>query len=313
MGLIALSIFFTFLILVYIGGKVVLRNRHRMSIRLRALADSNPGLADVVYEGKRSRVHRASLRLMDGQLIIRIEAWLKSADLAIEPAEFLSRWFLLVAIATALAGTFRGIWGALLILVFCILGTYGYFRLSANRRQKRFDASLVDMLTMLVNSLRAGFSLLQSINVLRDDMEGPIKEEMGRIIAETQIGISIEEALARSVQRVNSPDFELVVTAINIQRTIGGNLSEVLDQIADTIRERVHLKAEVRTLTAQGRITTIIFLVLPPTLAAIISFLNPSYMGILIQTAIGRGLIVTGLVLQVIGYFFVRRVTFIEL
>ncbi|RIV22833.1 secretion system protein [Alicyclobacillaceae bacterium I2511] len=313
MAILEIIIFLTFFLLFLVSIRVTFRNRTRMSRRLQLLRSDN--FVQPQTNGQLRNEPPLQARPVTphrGRWLERLERKLRQADLSLEPEEFLSRWFLGVAFLTALTGTLRGVGSAILMLLVSVAATYLYFRFNVTRRQKRFEASLTDLLTMLINSLRAGFSLLQSFALLRDDMEGPIKEEMSYILAETQIGIALEEALERSAARVGSADYSLIVTAINIQRTIGGNLSEVLDHIAETIQERIRMKAEIRALTAQGRMSTIVFMVLPLALAVLMTLMNPNYMSILIQTSIGRILIGTGIVFQIIGYFFIHRIVSID-
>ena len=139
-----------------------------------------------------------------------------------------------------------------------IVGFFGpriYLGMRKSARLKAFDNQLGDALNLIVNSLRAGYSTTQALEVISNEMPSPISDEFGRVVLELQLGVSFDTAMANLLRRMPSPDMDLVITAMSVQREVGGNLAEVLDAISFTIRERVRIKGEIKTLTAQGRIT----------------------------------------------------------
>lgn len=152
-----------------------------------------------------------------------------------------------------------------------------------NQRLKAFEEQLADTLGLWVNALRSGYSVLQSMEAISRDAPEPTKGEFERVIREVQIGIDLDDALEHLVERIDSEDLDLVVTAVNIQREVGGNLAEILEVIAHTIRERIKLKGEIRVLTSQGRITGYIISLLPLILLLAINALNPGYMTIFFE------------------------------
>lgn len=152
-----------------------------------------------------------------------------------------------------------------------------YVRTMAKRRMQAFDAQLSDTLNLWVNALRSGYSVLQAMEAIATELPPPVSVEFERVVQEVRLGLSVEQALANMYRRVPSEDLDLVITAVNIQREVGGNLAEVLDTISFTIRERVRIKGEIRTLTAQGRVSGWIISLLPIVLGFILFLINPEY------------------------------------
>jgi len=149
---------------------------------------------------------------------------------------------------------------------------------AATRRMRAFDNQLSDTLNLWVNALRSGYSVLQGMETIATELPPPVSKEFERVVQEVRLGLSLEKALDNMYRRVPSEDLDLVITAVNIQREVGGNLAEVLDNISFTIRERVRIKGEIRTLTAQGRISGWIISILPVVLSGILYAINPDYM-----------------------------------
>jgi tight adherence protein B len=179
-------------------------------------------------------------------------------------------------------------------------------------RLNAFNRQLPDTITLLSNSLRAGSSFLQSIELVSRESPPPMGEEMGRVVREVNLGLGNDEALKNLVRRIKSDDLDLMVTAIAIQTQVGGNLAEILDTIAFTIRERVRIKGDISTLTAQGRYSGYLVALLPIGLAAVLNVINPAFMQPLFTEAIGRILIGVGVTLMAIGFFAIRKITDIK-
>lgn len=152
-----------------------------------------------------------------------------------------------------------------------------YVNFMATRRLHAFENQLGDTLNLWVNALRSGYSVLQGMEAIATELPPPISKEFERVVQEVRLGLSLEQALANLVRRVPSEDLDLVVTAVNIQREVGGNLAEILDIISHTIRERVRIKGEIRSLTAQGRLSGWVITALPIGLALILYSINPEY------------------------------------
>jgi len=179
-------------------------------------------------------------------------------------------------------------------------------------RLNAFNKQLPDTTTLLSNSLRAGSSFLQSIELVSREGGPPMSEEMGRVVREVNLGLGMEEALSNLVRRIKSEDLDLMVTAIGIQQQVGGNLAEILDTIAFTIRERVRIKGEINTLTAQGRVSGYLVAFLPIGLGAALNAINPAFMQPLFTQTIGRILIGVGAVMMTIGFIAIRKITDIK-
>ncbi len=185
--------------------------------------------------------------------------------------------------------------------------------IAIQKRQKAFANQLGDMLTMVSNALRSGFSFMQAIEMVAKEMDDPIGGELGEVIRETRLGTPLDKALEHMSSRVQSSDFNLVVTAVLIQRQVGGNLSQILDTISDTVEDRIRMRREVRALTSQGRASGVVLAALPIGLAAILSFVNPTYLDPLWNEDMGRMAVAGGIILEIIGFYVINRIVNIDI
>lgn len=199
------------------------------------------------------------------------------------------------------------------LLSFCG-GILPRFWLNSAQKKKRrqFNNQLADALLVLANSLRAGFSLLQAMEMVSQEMPNPISGEFHITLREMTYGTATETALTHLSERVGSDVLDLLVTAMLIQRQAGGNLAEVLLNIHATIQDRLRIQQEIKTLTAQGRMSGYIIAALPFGIAAVLSVLNPSYLSVLFTNRIGWALLVGGLISQFIGFLIIRKIITIE-
>ena len=184
--------------------------------------------------------------------------------------------------------------------------------ISIKRRQKAFTNQLGDMLTMVANALRAGFSFMQAFELIAREMDAPIGREVQKVVNEVNVGATLEAALENMQKRVESPDFELVVTAVLIQRQVGGNLAQILDTISGTIQERVRMRREVMALTAQGRMSGIVLALLPVALGLFLTTVSPDYMRPLFEETAGRIAIAVAVVMEIIGFLVIRKIVDIK-
>ena len=252
---------------------------------------------------------------------------LARADLALKPSEFLAirvgAIIGLPAIAFLLGATVVPALGNPLAWVLAMIVGWWLPKFWLGRRKsgrlKAFNSRLADTITLIANSLRAGSSFLQSIEMVVRETEPPISTEFNRVIREVNLGLPFEQALTNMVRRVRSDDLELMTTAINIQHQVGGNLAEILDSIAFTIRERVRIKGEIRTLTAQGRMSGYVVGLLPVGLFAIISVIAPQFVGPMFEKPpeafglpLGVVVLAAGAFMMLLGFFFIRRIVTIE-
>lgn len=227
-----------------------------------------------------------------------------------------SEW-LMVRWAIAFGGLMLGfaLGGAPLALAGVAAGgwvTQAYLRRRAGLRRKACDAQLPDALSLMSNALRSGYSFLQAVEVASRELPEPLGGEFAQVIRETRLGIAPDDALNNLTERVRSDDLDLVVTAVLIQRHVGGNLAEVFEKIAGTIRERVRILGEIRTLTAQGRISGWIVASLPVALGLLLYALNPAYMQPLVGQPAGWALLGAAAVMQLIGLLVIRSIVNLE-
>lgn len=237
---------------------------------------------------------------------------LVQANLAMRPEEFLTLHLGAVVLGLllgwVLAGPLLGLLGMLAGAVAPVL----YLDQAKNRRGLSLSRQVGDALVLMANSLRAGHGFFQALETVSREMGPPISQEFARVLKEINLGVPTEEALQEMALRAKNQDLDLVVTAVLIQRQVGGNLAEILDSIADTIRERVRLQGEVRALTAQGRLSGLIVGGLPFALAAFLLVVNPDYIMTLFQHPVGLLLLVAALVAQGLGAIFIRKIVRIE-
>lgn len=186
-----------------------------------------------------------------------------------------------------------------------------YLSHRASQRTKKFNGQLGDTIGMMANSLRAGYSLLQTMELVSRESPPPMAEEFRRVVREVGLGISYQQALDNMMRRIPSEDLDLLVSAIKIQAEIGGNLGQILDVIGETIRERVRIKGEIRTLTAQQSISAYVIAGLPIAMGGMMMLLNPDYMLAMFQWPY-ICMPIAGIVLEVVGYLIMRKIVAIE-
>ncbi len=189
----------------------------------------------------------------------------------------------------------------------------GFFlKFRQRRRLKAFNNQLGDTIVLLSNALKAGYSFAQAMATIAKSSSPPMADEFSRATREMNLGVSVDDALQHMVKRIESEDFDLMVTAVQIHRVVGGNLAEILDTIAFTIRERIRIQGEIRTLTAQARASGYIITGLPFALALLLTFISPSYITPLFHEWLGYVLIGMGLVSITIGYGIISKITNIQ-
>ena len=250
--------------------------------------------------------------VQDKRFTSRVQRDLARADLRLRVAEY---YYIRLGLSLGLAAVLLLLRDPLSALVGALLG-YFLPRMWVGRRigsrLNSFNKQLPDTITLLSNSLRAGSSFLQSIELVSRESPAPMGPEMGRVVREVNLGLSMEEALSNLVRRIKSDDLDLMVTAIGVQQQVGGNLAEILDTIAFTIRERVRIKGEIRTLTAQGRYSGYLVAFLPIGIMVTLNLINPEFMQPLFTELIGQILLVVGGIMMLIGFFAIQKITDIK-
>ena len=230
--------------------------------------------------------------------------------------------FVFAAAAFVLGFVFAGLRNPIAIALFFLIGAYFprfYLKYRQGKRVKQFGAQLPDTITLLANSLRAGSSFLQGVELVTREARPPISEEFERVVREMSLGVALQPALNNMARRVKSEDLELMVTAINIQSQVGGNLATVLDSIAFTIRERIRIQGEIQTLTAMQRYSGYVITLLPVGLAGILFLISPSYISAMLDKPpellglpMGIVFFIIGLISMGIGYLLIRRIVDIK-
>jgi tight adherence protein B len=266
-------------------------------------------------------------RVLERQdLSTRLSVDLARADLKMRPAEFLILWaitpLVFVAVAFVLGFVFPGFRNFVVLVAAFLIGLYAprfYLKRRQSKRVRLFGEQLPDTITLLANSLRAGSSFLQGIELVTREARPPISEEFDRVVRDMQLGLALQPALNNLVRRLDSEDLELMVTAIQIQSQVGGNLATVLDSIAFTIRERIRIKGEINTLTAMQRYSGYVITLLPVGLAGILFVISPAYMTAMFEKPpemfglpMGVVFFIIGLISMGFGYVLIRRIVDIK-
>lgn len=243
----------------------------------------------------------------------KVEIKLIQAHLPLKPEEYIA---INMMIFTAVAVLFFAFTENLLAAIaFAILSAYipGIY-VSARKKEilHKIDQQLPDTLALISNTLKSGYSFLQAVDTASKELPPPISLEFQQIIKEINLGVNTEKALEGFSKRVQSKDLELIIMAVLIQRQIGGNLSEILDNISETIRSRIKIKGEIKVLTAQGRASGVIISLLPVVVGVLLYFINPSYIMELFRNPMGWAMLALAIVMQCIGIFLIRIIVRIE-
>ena len=238
---------------------------------------------------------------------------LAKADLKLRTSEYF-----MIQTATVLALGVIGLVRFGVGVQFVVMAVGGFFlpgfyvKHRQRRRLKAFNSQLGDTLVLLSNALKAGYSFAQAIDTVAKNASPPMSDEFSRAVREMNLGVSVEEALDNMVRRIDSTDLDLMVTAVSIHRVVGGNLAEVLDNIAHTIRERIRIKGEISTLTAQARASGVIITFLPLALGALLYFVAPGYFKPMTEQALGWIMLGFALALILVGTALIRKIVNIE-
>ncbi len=305
-------------ILILVVGVVSnVRSRGSVEQRLQTFA----GTGEVQIEEKKESKRRSTPiadslnRALEGRRVSEnLSTQLARADLKLTVGEFL-----LVQVLAALGIGAAGYLLSGTIVLGILAVVLGWFvpRWFVSYRQgarlHAFNDRLGDALNLMVNGLRSGYSVMQAMEAVSREMPPPIATEFSRIVQEVQIGIAFDQAMTNMLRRIKSDDLDLVVTAINVQREVGGNLAEILDVISFTIRERVRIKGEIRTLTAQGRYSGYVISLLPICLALLLFVINKPYVSRLFTSGwCGWAMVVCGLLMIGTGFIAIQKIVTIE-
>ena len=242
----------------------------------------------------------------------RLEARLERAAVPMRPGEFV-----MIVAGSALLGCFVGAvlhhWWLLVLL-----GATGAFapvlwlRAKVGRRLGRLQEQLPDLLMILASSLRAGHSFLQALDMVTQEIGEPAASEFARVLTEIRLGRPVPDALNAMAERVGSEDFKWAVLGVNIQREVGGNLAEILENVADTVRERAQIRRQVKVLSGEGRLSVAVLIALPFVLCLGLELLNPGYINVLFTDPIGWLMLGAAGLLMLVGIVWMRKLVQID-
>ena len=305
------------LIVLLIVGVVVSSSSERTLVEQRLGQYLDEGKADADRQAQNTALTDwVSKRVERTTFGERISRDLARADLKFKAGEYIA----LIVIAIILVGGIAYFLGGRNPISFLIGAVIGYFipgfyvRQQQARRLNKFNEQLGDMINLMVNGLRAGYSTMQAMEAVSKELPSPICDEFHRVIQEMQVGIPMEAALDNLLRRIPSEDLDFLVTAINVQREVGGNLAEIMDTISFTIRERVKIKGEIRVMTSQVRASGAVLSLVPVFLSLIIWFIDPSYIMSFMDDGpiCGAAIVASVLILIGLGYFIMMRIADIE-
>jgi tight adherence protein B len=238
---------------------------------------------------------------------------LVTAGIKMRPEEFLVAWGLAVILPVAVFVLFDA--NPITILAVALIAIafpLWWMRQKKAKRLIRFETQLGDALVMAANGLRSGLTFQQAMNNIAKEMPDPIGLEFSRAIREINLGASVETALGNLSQRIDSQDLGLAVSAIQIQRQVGGNLLELLENIAETIQDRNRVKNDIRVMTASGRSSGLIIGILPIAIGGILMLINPGYIESFFETQMGMTMLIIGIVMETIGFLAINKIVTIK-
>jgi len=284
-----------------------------------AFIEERLGITETAVQADAARVRRSPVgdaverALASRGMGSEMATQLARADLKITVGEFMAATVILVIAAGGVAYFLKK--DMVVTAGACLLGFFAprfYVGLLRGRRMKAFSDQLGDTINLMVNGIRAGYSILQAMESVSQEMGPPIATEFGRVVQEVQFGLTLEHALSNMLRRVPSDDLDMLITAINVQREVGGNLAEVLDSISYTIRERLRIKGEIRSKTGQSRISGYMVGMVPIVLAVFIYLINPDYMGQMVTHPCGYVMLGTAVLGIVLGFVVMNKVMQID-
>ena len=294
-------------------GQAARDREHRHLVGDDARRDQRVGVTTLDHDRANQRDEGAEEEVRRRGLLSGVNSALEQANIPLSAGEAIAGAFGLSIVIGLLVALFtRNPITGVVAFAIAVLLVVGVLNFLGSREKRRFENQLPDTLTLISTSLRAGYSLLQAVEAVATEAPNPTAREFGRAIAEARLGRPVVGALQGITTRTQSQDFEWAVMAIEIQREVGGNLAEVLQTVAETMRQRNRLKGEIRALTAEGRISAIVLGLLPFAMAGCLLATNPEYIGTLLTTTFGYIASGVGLILMAAGIVWLRRSVNIE-
>lgn len=290
------------------------RTRRRALRSDRAPVDDGRGAGERLVDSVRDRATRVADRAVErSEQGGSIDASLDRAGLIMRAGEFVALVFGAAVIAAFLLYLLMGVVGLLIGILVPVLGAPAFLRVLATRRNAKFADQLADTLLQMAGALRAGFGLGQVVDQISEEMDAPIGDEFQRAVLETRLGRDVEDALGGIATRMQNEDFVWVVDAIRVHRRVGGDLSQILERVSETIRARNRLRRQIQALTAEGRLSAIVLGSLPIAMGLILYASNPDYLEPLFSRTIGWIALGVGVGLLAIGVLWLRKLIDVEL
>lgn len=299
---VASVIFCVSVVLVY----AITKNRVRERARIKALTESGETVRQTKKPEKKARTQRKYLEKLADELYV--------AGIALRAEEFIAIW-VIATVAIPLLFMFFGANPIICVgLVFVgAASPIGYVKYKRHNQLGKIDKQLIDAVAIISSSIRAGMSFQSAMQNIAEEMEPPISKEFARVCRETKLGMPLETSFEHMVTRTGNKDLELICNAVIIQRQIGGNLAEVLENISTTIAERIRLRGEIKTMTASGTLSGYIIGALPIFMLLLLMFLNPTYINMFFSTSSGRIMLIISAVMETIGFIIVRKIVNIKM
>ncbi|SEA12357.1 tight adherence protein B [Lachnospiraceae bacterium NK3A20] len=244
----------------------------------------------------------------------RFEKEFETAGIDMPAGEFLAVWALSAILPLVLVNALTG--KAVVAGGFCAVGFLApliFFKKKQIDRRNAFNGQFADVLLTICNGLKSGFSFQQSLASITKDMQPPVSIEFGKAVAEMEYGVSQHDALMHIYDRVRCEDMKMLVSALDIAKKTGGNLSDVLETISETVRTRIKIRQEVKALSAQGKTSALIIGALPIVLMILLSILNPEYIGQLFQTPLGQKMLIVAAIMETVGFTVMNKITDVKL
>ena len=311
-------------IALFVYGLVVAFGRRRaiLADRLETYAtiEEEAAIATDTEMGQMSSLQRIMHVILGRSYMQKLEEGLAQADIPMRASEYF-----LARLVLAGLGFITGLYGLGYMHSGIFFALVGFLvpalvvRIHQNRRRNKFVSQLADALMLLTNSLRSGYGFLKGLELIAKEMSDPISKELNRMLREVNLGATVEQALSNLGRRINSQDLDIVISAYLIQKDVGGNLTEIMEKVAETIRERLRIQGDIRVLTAQGRLSGLIVGLLPLALFLFFLFRTPDYfkpmfepplIGLMggLQVPFGVMLLMGALGWQILGGYFIHRI-----
>ena len=299
-------------LIVYIIARIAVKDKIAMRNRLKLIVNKEEK-NKYIEKDKKMQKSKADKKFFDLKIFDFLSNELLLANIMMKPEEFMLIWLIVVFVPGGLVALLS----RKIIPAFTLIGMGAilppvYIKSRKHKRLISFENQLGDALVIMSNCIRSGLTFQQALENISQEMPDPISREFARVVREIKYGNSVEKALNHMAERIKSPDLLLTVSAVLIQRQVGGNLSVILDTISKTIKERTKIKNEIRVLTATGRISGTVIGLLPVAIGLILLLLNPEYIELFFTTQIGTALLIAAGVLELIGFLVVKKMVSVK-